>query len=147
MMAAVNDSPAMLAAVAPGDNIDSCQCQPYHTLEAISMTPRKRAPIAHPQRSPRSVCATLALRRCFKATDPNLLPIILILCSRSSDRQTKIGHMATSKAADGMPFATTKSDESPSSMSTGISTFVVMMAAPVATPIEGIVLPLPSTVV
>jgi hypothetical protein len=53
----------------------------------------------------------------------------------------------TSKGCEGIALATTKRDESPTSRLFGISTFVVITAAPVATPIEGTVTPLPSTVV
>lgn len=58
-----------------------------------------------------------------------------------------IGQIATSNGAEGIAFATTKSCESPLSISNGISTLVVITALPVATPIEAIVVPLPSTVV
>lgn len=51
------------------------------------------------------------------------------------------GDMMALTGEEGMPLATTTSDESPSSMSAGMSTLVVMSAFCMATPIEGIVLP------
>lgn len=55
--------------------------------------------------------------------------------------QTNMGQIETSNGSEGIPLATTNSDASPSSISSGMATLVVITAAPVATPMDGIVLP------
>src|SRR6478672_10450663 len=52
----------------------------------------------------------------------------------------------TSTGCDGMPLAITISDDAPVSRSAGIAALVVTTKAPVATPMDVIVLPLPSSI-
>jgi len=50
-MAAAIDVPMMCPTVAHGASRDASQCHAYHPPVTTSATPRKTAPVAHPQAS------------------------------------------------------------------------------------------------
>jgi hypothetical protein len=144
----------------PNDSVAECHCHAYQPIDAINAIAANRALIAQPQLSPAAAAGRRLTTRVVgirsisidhepgcACTKNELTNSAAIGSHPPPVSQVNIGQIATSNGAEGIALATTKSCESPLSISNGISTFVAITALPVATPIEGIVLPLLSTVV